>query len=93
MPLRNTEIGRCLVAKFGFECKVGDHWFYERRFANGITVRTKVSHSRYETDASLEALMAKQLHVDRKTLIGMVSCTVSAEQYEELLGSGSTGRR
>jgi hypothetical protein len=81
MPFSTKDIAYCLEHKFGFVRRQGNHVFLERLFPNG-RVRTKVSHGRHETSRQLDSAMAKQLRVTTACFRGMISCSVSNEDYE-----------
>lgn len=89
MPYPVKDIADCLEKKFGFERRQGDHLFFERVFPNGC-VRTKVSHGRHETSRALDAQMARQLRVTTSHFRGMISCSVSNEDYEVLIAAHAT---
>lgn len=92
MPLRSSDIASKLTGKFHFERRQGHHTFFERRFPGGKTVRTKVSHNRQEVGGDLEGLMAKQLMVGIGCFRGMISCSVSNEEYEQIVAENPPQR-
>lgn len=88
MPLKTRELESKLVHKFGFELateKSDDHRWYKLVIPGCMPILTKVSHGIKELSVDLESMVAKQLKVKRKYLIGMVECTNSADSYKEII--------
>ena len=74
-----------VVNKLGMETRDSTHhhaWLIH----NGVTVvRTKRSHGNNKFIP--EHLIRKQLHVDQEQFAGLQSCTVSKEQYLQILAA------
>jgi hypothetical protein len=84
MPIKPQELEKLLTIKFGFSLAVErspDHRWYELRLAGIPLIATKVSHSKTEIGATLEAKIARQLRVRHPYFRGMVDCTNSRQDY------------
>ena len=64
-----------------------DHiWLnYVPKDGKKTTIRTKLSHGKSTIGDPLIGMMAKQLHLDKKRFVELVSCTLSGEQYYEIV--------
>ena len=88
MPIKTKELESKLVHKFGFELAKGksvDHRWYKLVIPGCIPVMTKMSHGITELSTHLEGLIARQLKVNRKYLVGMIECTNSADSYIDII--------
>ena len=79
------DIRQCLEGKLGFvesEHKSDDHYWYELHLSGLPVITTKVSRgSKAHCDDSLEAKVAKQLHVRKSFYNRVMSCELNRQQY------------
>lgn len=83
--LKTTQIDRALRKK-GFETLNKDHHFYYY-MDNGkkTNIFTKTSHSSDEIGEGLIKMMATQVHLEKNEFKELVQCTLSGEQYRDIL--------
>jgi len=78
------------LSKKGFRVeKDGDHIRYYFLDAHGeeTGIKTKISHGSLGATVSskLISLMAKQLHLTKKQVLGLIDCTMTEKEYRETL--------
>lgn len=86
MSIEKRELERCLSNKFGFQLKDGPkHERFILKLDGKKVAITTMSRSWRVISDSMLSMIAKQLHVDRRTLEGMCACTMSRDAYVVLL--------
>jgi thiamine monophosphate kinase len=86
MPISKRKLTKCLEKKFHFAEEAGSkHEKYVLRVGNRKAAMTFFSRSHTDISDGLLSKIARQLGVDSKTLLEMVDCTVSNEDYLRLL--------
>ncbi len=88
------------LMKKDFKQKEGDHLYLHYHTMDGkkTTIRTKVSHGNRGSDitSSLVSAMARQCQLTTQQFKQLAECTISQQQYEQLLtvnGHFSHGRK
>ena len=70
------------LLKKGFHKSENDHTYLVLYVENKKTsIRTKISHGGKEIGDSLIILMSKQLKIDKKYFMDLVSCTKNGDEY------------
>lgn len=90
MPRKSRDVQRGLIAK-GFDWHDSRHRRFVYVMRDGIPtrVRTVTSHGgNRDISDSLLATMARQCRVTRREFDQLIDCSMSREQYEELLSEG-----
>ena len=84
--LKTKQIKNALIKKGFTEEKTNRHRKY-RYYKNNkkTTIFTVISHGTKEIDASLISIMAKQLKIKTDQFINLIKCTLSKENYYELI--------
>ena len=83
--LETKQIDKALRKK-GFEKNTGDHnFYYYMNNGKKTNIFTKTSHSASEINDSLIAKMAKQTYLEKSQFMRLIECTLSGEQYKEIL--------
>lgn len=86
--LETRDIRKSLSRKgFVEESKGKDHIWLNYILENGqkTTIRTKISHGKVTIGEPLISAMARQLHIDKKQFIDLVSCSLSKERYYDFV--------
>jgi hypothetical protein len=92
----STRKGRDVDAalrKKGFRCNAkGDHLFY---YFSGASITTKMSHGMMSSSLSADLIsrMARQLHLTKKQFLELIDCTLTEEQYRNILSEQDVGVR
>ena len=77
------------LCKKGFKKTNGDHvWYYFYDRQTGATLaQTKISHGAMgmTIGAKLISQMARQLHLTKAQFLELIDCTLSEEDYREIL--------
>lgn len=83
--LHTSRIRTALLAK-GFVSHHTDHEYFALKVAGQkFPIRTKISHGQTKIEEQLIRAMAKQLYLTNSEFIDLISCTISGEQYVQLL--------
>lgn len=83
--LETKQIDKALKKK-GFVIEERDHHFYfYKNDGKKTSINTKTSHSASEIGNSLIKIMAKQLHLEKSEFERLIKCTLSGEEYKEIL--------
>ena len=83
--LRSRSVDRALVGKLAFEKQETHHHVY-RLWIDGVLVaRTYISHGERELSRYHVSQMAKQMHLRTAEFLDAVRCSLSREQYYQLL--------
>lgn len=88
------------LKKKGFKAEEGDHLYLSYHTVDGkkTTIRTKVSHGHMGNDinSSLVSAMARQCGITTQQFKQFAECTLTQQDYEQLLTAGghfSRGRK
>lgn len=84
----NRRLERSLKHKFHFEdddSRGNSHRYMVLELPSGLVVRTHISHSRGDIPTPVLSQVCKQLRVKMDVLNRMVECTVSCDQYYQML--------
>lgn len=85
MTLRTDEIKSSLTKK-GFEPKDGKHKFFNYYYDGKKTkISTMISHSHKEIGDTLINKMSKQVKLSKDQFCKLVNCSLSGEEYKEIL--------
>lgn len=83
--LRTRTVERALVGKLGFEKTETYHHVY-RLWLDGVLVaRTYISHGGQELGQYHVNQMAKQMHLRASEFVDAVNCSLSREDYDQIL--------
>lgn len=90
MPVKKREFERAAKNKGYLEIRRGDHIFYRFKDAEGKivdSIHTKVSHGgNGDISESLLSKMYKQmLFTTKADLVDFIACTVTEDEYREML--------
>ena len=78
----------------GFQVSETHHELYWFCIGSKKTsIRTRISHSEKELDDYLLGLVATQMGLTKKQLLSFIDCTLSGQQYLELLYESGTLKR
>ena len=85
--IKTRDIRRNLTKKGFSENDKKDHiWLnYIDPDGNKTTVRTKISHGKEDIGDPLISAMAKQAHISKRQFIELVTCTLSGEEYYNIV--------
>ena len=86
MPLPASKVDRALISKIGFERQDRRHRVYLLRIDDRIVAQTLMSHSAGDLDNKILSMIARQMGIRLAELEGVVSCTLSRDDYLALLG-------
>jgi hypothetical protein len=84
----NRKLERSLKQKFHFmddDARGDSHRYMVLELPSGLVVRTHISHSRGDIPTPILSKVCKQLHVKMDVLNRMVECTVSRDEYYQIL--------
>lgn len=91
MAQRNRSDIESALSSKGFVAKGGDHTFYIYHSIEGkkTTIKTKISRgSGYKVYTTpLLSAMAKQCKLTNGNLLKFIDCTISQQNYEEILSN------
>ena len=89
------QINSALGKKGFFIENDGDHVRYFHLDSLGVEtgIKTKISHGALEKtiSAKLMSLMAQQLHLTKKQLLGLIDCSLDEEGYRKILHEAGVG--
>ncbi len=86
MATLKTSAVRAALTRKGFVQRDGDHHYYVYCAGGKKTaVFTKISHSADEISDTLIGAMARQTRLNKSQFCDLVKCTLSADEYKELL--------
>jgi hypothetical protein len=86
MPSSPRELERLLTGKFAFrlaKSRSKDHRYYVLQLEGLPPIRTKVSHSKKQIGATLEAKIARQMRVAKRFWDLMMNCQRDRDAYYE----------
>lgn len=84
----DKEVRKSLKKKGFKEESDKDHVYYWYYNDDKVTkIKTKVSHNAQDISDPLISLMARQLHLSNTEFKNLIQCTLSKEQYREVLFS------
>lgn len=93
MPRKANDI-RHVLSRKGFSPAEGDHTFFFLMIDGQKSgIRTKISHGNMEYDERLLSFIARQLYLSNKELTEYLDCTVTYDNYIDILESKSIIKR